>query len=210
MALLAASKLKDYGSWVWIMQRSDTRRSEIEQMGAILLKGDAMDRTGLDNVFSGVDDIDAVVSTIGGTPANPQADSQGNINLIDAAVKKGVKKFVLITSIGTGDSKDAPPQQVYDVLKPVLLEKAKAEDHLKGLTDKLSYTIIRPGGLKSEAATNTGVLTEDVTVCGAINREDVASLLVKALFSAAADNKVLSAVDSNQLFGEPKFDAFKL
>lgn len=45
-------------------------------MGAILLKGDAMDRTGLDNVFSGVDDIDAVVSTIGGTPANPQADSQ--------------------------------------------------------------------------------------------------------------------------------------
>lgn len=60
----------------------------------------------------------------------------------------------------------------------------------QGLTDKLSYTIIRPGGLKSEAATNTGVLTEDVTVCGAINREDVASLLVKALFSAAADNKV--------------------
>lgn len=56
---------------------------------------------------------------------------QGNINLIDAAMKKGVKKFVLVTSIGTGDSKDAPPAQVYDVLKPVLLEKEKAEEHLK-------------------------------------------------------------------------------
>lgn len=56
---------------------------------------------------------------------------QGNINLIDAAVAKGVKKFVLVTSIGTGDSKDAPPAQVYDVLKPVLLEKEKAEEHLK-------------------------------------------------------------------------------
>lgn len=57
--------------------------------------------------------------------------AQGNINLIDAAAQKGVKKFVLLTSIGTGDSQDAPPKQVYDVLKPVLIEKAKAEEHLK-------------------------------------------------------------------------------
>jgi nucleoside-diphosphate-sugar epimerase len=56
---------------------------------------------------------------------------QGNINLIEAAAVKGVKKFVLVTSIGTGDSKDAPPTQVYDVLKPVLLEKEKAEEALK-------------------------------------------------------------------------------
>lgn len=38
---------------------------------------------------------------------------------------------MLVTSIGTGDSKDAPPSQVYDVLKPVLLEKEKAEARLK-------------------------------------------------------------------------------
>jgi hypothetical protein len=38
---------------------------------------------------------------------------------------------VLVTSIGTGDSKDAPPPDVYEVLKPVLLEKEKAEKHLK-------------------------------------------------------------------------------
>lgn len=51
--------------------------------------------------------------------------------MIEAAAKKGVKKFILLTSIGVGDSKDAPPQQVYDVLKPVLIEKGKAEDRLK-------------------------------------------------------------------------------
>ncbi len=55
---------------------------------------------------------------------------QGNINLIKAAVAKGVKRFVLVTSIGTGDSKDAPPKQVYDVLEKVLVEKAKAEEYL--------------------------------------------------------------------------------
>lgn len=36
---------------------------------------------------------------------------QGNINLIEAAARSGVKRFVLVTSIGTGDSKDAPPAQ---------------------------------------------------------------------------------------------------
>ena len=72
-----------------------------------------------------------MVSSIGGTPANPQADSEGNINLIEAAEKKGVKRFVLVTSIGTGDSKAAPPRQVYDVLEPILVEKEKAEERLK-------------------------------------------------------------------------------
>lgn len=61
---------------------------------------------------SQIEDVDAVVSTIGGTPADASADSEGNINLIKAAIAKGVKRFVLVTSIGTGDSKDAPPQQV--------------------------------------------------------------------------------------------------
>lgn len=74
--------------------------------------------------------MDAVVSTIGGTVTNPKPDSEGNINLIEQAAQSGVKKFVLITSIGTGDSKDAPGEEVYNVLKPVLVEKAKAEQAL--------------------------------------------------------------------------------
>lgn len=54
----------------------------------------------------------------------------------------------------------------------------------------LDYTIVRPGGLKSEAGTGSGVLTEDSSVCGAIHREDVADLIVKALFSSKSDGKV--------------------
>jgi len=34
--------------------------------------------------------------------ANRCCAVQGNINLIEAAVRHGVKKFVLVTSIGTG------------------------------------------------------------------------------------------------------------
>jgi hypothetical protein len=54
----------------------------------------------------------------------------------------------------------------------------------------MDYTIVRPGGLKNEVGTGKGVLTEDNRVCGAIHREDVADLIIKALFSSKADGKV--------------------
>jgi nucleoside-diphosphate-sugar epimerase len=68
---------------------------------------------------------------VGGTVENPESDGQGNINLIEAAAAAGVKKFVLVTSVGTGDSKHAPTPEVYNILKPVLLEKEKAEAALR-------------------------------------------------------------------------------
>jgi hypothetical protein len=59
-----------------------------------------------------------------------------------------------------------------------------------GAAGKLAYVIIRPGGLKSEPATGKAILTEDAGASGMIHREDVASLVAKALFSKKADSKV--------------------
>ncbi len=58
----------------------------------------------------------------------------------------------------------------------------------------MQFTIIRPGGLKTQPATGRGVLTEDSSVCGAIHREDVADLLVHALFSDKTNNKVRMSI----------------
>eukprot|EP00958_Prasinococcus_capsulatus_P028786 scaffold7214_cov410-Prasinococcus_capsulatus_cf.AAC.26 len=179
--------------------------------------GDALDKAAVEKAIKGKE-LDAIISTIGGTPADPRADSEGNINLIEAAEAAGVKRFILVTSIGTGSSKDAPPPQVYDVLKPVLLEKQKAEDRLmksrcaergrRLYGHGLEWTIVRPGGLKSEPATKTGVLTEATNVCGAIHREDVADLVCQCLYSDTSKGKVLAAVDSEQLFDQPVFEPF--
>lgn len=206
VAIHVSRKLKNMGSWVWQLQRTDIRRKEIEGMMAIVAKGDALKPEDLAKVFDGMEEVDAVISTLGGSTSGPEVDGQGNINLIEAAIKKGVKRFILVTSIGCGPTKDAPGEKVYNILKKVLVEKDKAEEVLKA--SGMTYTIIRPGGLQSEPATGNGVLTENVTICGAITREDVADLVIKALFSKKADNKELSAVDKTKVFGTTGYEQF--
>lgn len=52
VALAVTRRLKDMGSWVWQLQRSDSRRKEIESMMAIVAKGDALNTEDLERVFS--------------------------------------------------------------------------------------------------------------------------------------------------------------
>ncbi|PIG92371.1 SDR family oxidoreductase [Gloeocapsopsis sp. IPPAS B-1203] len=186
--------------------RSEATRADLEAMQIEVVLGDALRVSDVENAMLS-EGITAVVSTIGGLPKDgDRADYLGNKNLIDAAVKAGVQKFILISSIGSGDSAQALPPQALATLGSVLAEKEKAEQHL--INSGLIYTIIRPGGLKSEPATNNGILTEDPRVAGTIHRADVAQLVCRCLNSEKANNKILSAVDRQMMYGQPDFVAF--
>ena len=52
------------------------RRAEIEGMMAIVVKGDALDEASVKAAFDQIEEVDAVVSTVGGTPADARADSE--------------------------------------------------------------------------------------------------------------------------------------
>ena len=45
-------------------------------MMAIVVRGDALNPEQVQKAFDQIEEVDAVVSTIGGTPADPTADSQ--------------------------------------------------------------------------------------------------------------------------------------
>jgi nucleoside-diphosphate-sugar epimerase len=189
--------------------RSEEMRPELGVMGIDVVMGNALDVAMVEAAMLGEEPIDAVISTIGGLPQDGQrADFLGNRNLIDAAVKAGVNKFILVSSIGAGDSKIAIPPQALETLKAVLIEKEQAEQYL--IASGLTYVIVRPGGLKSNPATGNGILTEDYRVAGTIHREDVADLVCRCLSSEAANNKILAAVDRNMLYDSPDFVELKL
>ncbi|MBD2347275.1 SDR family oxidoreductase [Anabaena subtropica] len=189
--------------------RSETSRAELDAIGVQVVLGDAINASDVERAILTDEPIHTVISTLGGLPTDTERpDYLGNKNLIDAAVKAGVKKFILVTSIGTGNSVKALSPQALVALGPVLVEKEKAEQHL--IASGLTYTIIRPGGLKSEPATGNGVLTEDTRIVGSIHRADVAQLVVQCLNSERTNNKILSAVDKNMLFTQTDFVEFSL
>lgn len=188
--------------------RGSTTRAELAAMGIEVVIGDALKLDDVESAMLG-QSIHTVISTIGGLPKDGErADYLGNKNLIDAALKAGVQKFILVSSIGTGNSAVALPPQALATLAPVLAEKEKAEEYL--INSGLIYTIIRPGGLKSEPATGNGVLTADPTIAGSINRADVAQLVCGCLNSQRANNKILSAVDRQMTYSRTEFEEFSL
>lgn len=202
-----ANRLISQNKKVKALLRTEATKDELETMGINIVLGDALNVADIERSMLGDEPIYAVISTIGGLPKDGErADYLGNKNLIDAAVKAKVKKFILVSSIGSGNTAGAIPPQALETLRSVLLEKEKAEQHL--IASGLTYTIIRPGGLKSEAATGNGILTEDPRVAGTIHRADVADLVCRCLESSRANNKVLSAIDRNMMYGQPDFVEF--
>lgn len=51
-------------------------------MMAIVVRGDALQKDDVQKAFDQIEEVDAVVSTIGGTPADPLADSQVGPDLV--------------------------------------------------------------------------------------------------------------------------------
>eukprot|EP00560_Eucampia_antarctica_P002444 CAMPEP_0197836344 /NCGR_PEP_ID=MMETSP1437-20131217/28638_1 /TAXON_ID=49252 ORGANISM="Eucampia antarctica, Strain CCMP1452" /NCGR_SAMPLE_ID=MMETSP1437 /ASSEMBLY_ACC=CAM_ASM_001096 /LENGTH=277 /DNA_ID=CAMNT_0043442447 /DNA_START=48 /DNA_END=881 /DNA_ORIENTATION=+ len=184
------------------LARSDEAVAELSAVeGVTVVQGDAMHYKTVEGAMDG---CKAAITTLGGyiDEEGKMVDYEGNNNVIEAAGILGVTRVILVTSIGCGDSKDAAPPAVFESLKDVLGAKERAERILQRYYTNMNWTIIRPGGLKTEPMTGTAILTEDKTAIGSIHREDLANLVVKALSSPNTEKKVLSAFDPANSAGE--------
>lgn len=177
-------KVREKGWPVVVMHRSEQRRQEFEALGAEVILGDAMDR---DSMFAATrraaENCNIVVNYMGGFPfSDPSTwpDYEGNKNAIDAAEAAGIKRFIFVTSIGTGESFQYVPET--SVTRPILRLKTRAEEHLRD--SQLAWTIVKPGGLgKPGSVPRTGkpILTENEAVRGSIDREDLADAVLQVL-----------------------------
>lgn len=192
--------LRARGEDVVVLVRPGSDATAAEALGARIVRGDVMNPPDLALAFGAVPadgQFRAVISTLGGTSLKgPRPDFDGNRNAVDAARLAGVKRFLLVTMIGAGESLQAAPALSRYFLRTVTPEKTKAEDYLK--TSGLEYTIVRPGGLLNKAAQGRAYLTEDTRAMSWIRRADVAALVVQSLDDPRSVGKVYHAFDPDR------------
>ena len=133
-----------------------------------------------------------------------QVDYFGTKNLVDIAKSSGIKQFVLVTSLCV--SQFFHPLNLFWL---ILFWKQQAENYLK--ESGLTYTIVRPGGLKNEDNTYPIVMSSaDTLFEGNIPRQKVAHICVESLLQPTSRNKIVEivckadapAVSDEQLFAQ--------
>jgi len=120
-------------------------------------------------------------------------DQEGAKKLIDLAEIAGIRKFVMLSSMGADN-----PEQSED-LQHYLKAKQNADEHLR--KSGMDYSIVRPGALTDDKGTGKIKLAQKLNKRGSITRDDVAETLVAALHDDIASNKTFEILQ-----GETEID----
>ncbi|ARK29481.1 SDR family oxidoreductase [Halalkalibacter krulwichiae] len=169
------SKLKEEGHQVVAMIRDSSQADELVKLGADETVVADLEAS-FDHAFDHVDAVIFAAGSGGHTGADKTIliDLWGAIKAIDTAERMGVKRFVMLSSMGTVDPDKS------DRIRHYLVAKKLADDHLK--RSNLTYTIVRPGSLTNEQAEQVIKLEEEIQIRdNAIKREDVAIVLARVV-----------------------------
>lgn len=148
-------------------------------------KGDVMDSPLVERAVQGQD---AVLCVLGQSAMSKQKlRAIGTKNIICAMEKTGAKRFVCLSALGVGDSRDVLPFHYKHLIVPLLLGRVYAdhkiqENYVK--ESRLDWIIVRPGILADGERTGSykhGFAADDKTVTLKISRADVAGFMLKQL-----------------------------
>lgn len=191
------------------MARPPSETAELDRLGVEVVRGDALSARDVAAAFDALGEGGQVVSTLGGAFGTPPiVDHEGNARIIEEAEARGVARFVFVTSLGCGETRPHMAPRVAAVLGPIVDAKTRAEERL--VRSSLDWTILRPGGLRSEPATGRGVLSEDPEIHGFVHRADVAQLVARVLRDPSTVGKKLAAVDAELAHGPKPLEPIPL
>lgn len=125
-----------------------------------------------------------------GTARKDTVDRGAAVLFADAAVRAGVRRFVVVSSMGADP--DHRGDEVFDVYQRA---KGEADAYVRGL-DSLDWTILRPGALTDDPGTGL-VRLEARTGRGPVPRDDVAAVLAELLDSPATSGLTLELISGS-------------
>ncbi|MEF2096289.1 SDR family oxidoreductase [Bacillus sp. CFBP9009] len=168
---------------VYGMIRKEEQAQTIKELGGHPILADLEG-----NVDKAVDNMEVIIFAAGSGPKTgpdktTAVDKNGAIKLVDAAKKKGIERFVMLSSVGSDH-----PEQAQEGMRHYLEAKHDADEHLKA--SGLTYTIVRPVALTNEQAIGKIFADEKVDHTNkSIPRADVAAVLAQSVTEEKTFNK---------------------
>ncbi|MEV6024499.1 SDR family oxidoreductase [Streptomyces sp. NPDC052036] len=154
-----------------------------------------LESASVEEVAGRLEGADAAVFAAGAGPGSGAerkftVDRDAAIKLADAAERAGVRRFVLVSSMGADP--EHPGDEVFDVY---LRAKGEADAYVRA-HQSLDWTILRPGSLTSDAGKGL-VRLEAHTGRGTIPRDDVAALLAELVDTPATAGLTLELISGS-------------
>jgi uncharacterized protein YbjT (DUF2867 family) len=177
IALRLESLLAGRGDRVRALIRNPDHEADVRAAGAEPVVCD-LEKADPDAIAAAIAGADAVVFAAGAGPGSgPErkwtVDRDGAIKLLDAAVAAGVRRYVIVSSVGA----ESPPDGD-DTFSVYLQAKAQA-DAAVAASDR-DWTIVRPGRLTDGPATGR-VRVQAEPFRGEVSRADVAAVIAEIL-----------------------------
>lgn len=171
--------LVDRGDEVVGLVRNPDHLADLIAAGADAAVAD-LERDSVEAMTAHLAGADAVVFAAGAGPGSGTArkdtvDRGGAALLADAATRLGIRRYLLVSSMGAGAE---PPADTDEVFAAYLRAKQAAEEDLR--RRDLDWTILRPGGLTNDTGTGRVRLELEVP-SGRVPRDDVAAVLMALL-----------------------------
>jgi nucleoside-diphosphate-sugar epimerase len=189
IGMLLGKLLVEQGHTVLGLIRNPAQEDDLHVIG---VEPVICDLEGGGDVAAAVSGVDAVVFAAGAGPGSSAErkrtmDFEGAVKLIDAAKAEGIRRYVIVSSMGAGD----PPAEGGEVFGEYL--RAKSEADLALRASGLDYTIVRPGPLTDDPPRGR-VAIGKIGDQAEIPRADVAALLAAVLVAPNAIGKTFEVV----------------
>jgi uncharacterized protein YbjT (DUF2867 family) len=176
IALRLARLLSDRGEEVRSLVRNPDHGADVRDAGAEPVVCD-LEHASEDELVRAIEGSDAVVFAAGAGPGSGPArketmDYGGAVKLIAAARAAGIRRYLMISSMGADPNAEGEGFAVY------LRAKGRADAELAA--SGLDHTIVRPGRLTDDPGTGRVQLGERVERSD-VPRDDVAAVLAACL-----------------------------
>lgn len=171
--------------------RNPDHAADLERLGAVPVLCDLEN----DDVRPHLGGADAIVFAAGAGPGSgPErkrtVDYGGAVKLIEAAEELGVRRYVIVSSIGAENPEAAP-----EPMRPYQRAKADADAALSA--SSLDWTIVRPGRLSDAPGRGLVEIAPSLGRDGEVPREDVGLTVLECLLEPATIGKTFELLEGD-------------